>query len=228
MSTPDAQLGIPPAAQLAAEQPPAEQFGTRRNQDEATEFGMWVFLATELMFFGALLLGYAYGRHLDPAGFAEASRHTDLVIGTANTAILLCSALTMSLAIRAAQRLERGALMSFLAVSALLGLLFLALKGYEYHDDIDEGLVPWADFRITGIHRGAAAMFYFLYYALTALHALHLCIAIVVVLVYLVRLRGAAVAPFRQQITVAALYWHFVDGMWVLLYTLIYVASPRS
>jgi cytochrome c oxidase subunit 3 len=222
-----AQLSVPATVE-AAEAAPEEHFGTRENQNEATEFGMWVFLATEVMFFGGLLLGYAYGRHLDPAGFALASRHTDLVIGTANTAILLSSALTMSLAIRAAQRLRRRALLSFLAISAVLGLLFLALKGYEYHDDIDQGLLPWRDFRITGVHRGAAAMFYFLYYALTALHALHLTIAIAVVLIYMVRLRGSTVTPYRQQITVAGLYWHFVDGMWVLLYTLIYVAGPRS
>jgi cytochrome c oxidase subunit 3 len=222
-----AELGVPASIE-AAEAAPEEHFGTRENQNEATELGMWVFLATELMFFGGLLLSYAYGRHLDPAGFAEASRHTDLVIGTANTAILLSSALTMTLAIRAAQQLQRRALLRFLALSALLGLLFLALKGYEYRDDIDQGLVPWLDFRISGVHRGAAAMFYFLYYALTALHALHLAIAIAVVLVYIVRLRGSTVIPYRQQITVAGLYWHFVDGMWVLLYTLIYVASPRS
>jgi len=208
--------------------PVAEHFDTRENQDRATEFGMWVFLATEVMFFGGLLIGYGYGRSHDPAAFAEASRHTDLIIGTANTAVLLTSALLMSFAIRAANLLDRRALMLFLALSAFLGLVFLALKGYEYHDDIDEGLVPWLDFRITGAARGGAMMFYFLYYGLTVLHALHLSIAVAVVLVYLWRLRGRSVAPFRQQIVVAGLYWHFVDAMWVLLFTLIYVAGQRS
>lgn len=89
------------------------------------------------------------------------------------------------------------------------------------------GLVPWLDFRITGAHRAAAAMFYFLYYALTAVHALHLTIAIVVVGLHRASARRRR-RPHRQQIVVAGLYWHFVDGMWVLLYTLIYVASPRS
>jgi cytochrome c oxidase subunit 3 len=206
----------------------AEQFGTRANQDEATEFGMWVFLATELMFFGGLLLGYAYGRHLDPVGFEQASRHTDLVIGTANTAILLTSAMVMSFAIRAAQLLRPRALRNWLALAALLGLLFLALKGYEYHDDLDQALVPWLGFSIGGAHRGAAALFYYLYYALTAVHALHLSIAVIAVGVYLWRLRGRDVAPFRQQLVILGLYWHFVDGMWVLLYTLIYVAGPRG
>jgi cytochrome c oxidase subunit 3 len=205
----------------------AEHFGTRENQNEATEFGMWVFLATELMFFGGLLLGYAYARHRDPAGFAAASQHTDLVIGTANTAILLTSALLMSLAIRAAQLLHRRQLMLFLSLAALLGLLFLALKGYEYHDDIDQGLVPWLDFRFPAPYRSAAALFFYLYYALTAVHALHLSIAVGVVLVYLWRLRGRSAAEFTQQIVVTGLYWHFVDAMWVLLYTLIYVVGPR-
>jgi cytochrome c oxidase subunit 3 len=206
----------------------AEQFGTRENQNEATEFGMWVFLATEMMFFGALLLGYSYGRYHYPEAFLEASHHTDLLIGTLNTFILLTSALAMSLAIRAAHLLDRRQLMLFLAVAALLGLLFLALKGYEYHDDSDEGLVPWFAFSIGEPYRAGAGLFYYLYYALTAVHALHLSIAVVMVLVYLVRLRGQSVARFRQQITVAGLYWHFVDGMWVLLYTLIYVPAHRG
>ncbi|HEX4025763.1 MAG TPA: cytochrome c oxidase subunit 3 [Steroidobacteraceae bacterium] len=207
----------------------AEHFGTRENQNEATEFGMWVFLATELMFFGGLLLGYAYVRHRDPTGFAEASRHTDLVIGTANTAVLLTSALLMSLAIRAAQLLRHRQLMLFLSLAALLGLLFLGLKGYEYHDDIDQGLVPWlgAGFHFPGPHRATAALFFYLYYALTAVHALHLSIAVCVVGIYLWRLRRRSVAAFTQQIVVTGLYWHFVDAMWVLLYTLIYVVGPR-
>jgi cytochrome c oxidase subunit 3 len=205
----------------------AEHFGTRENQNEATEFGMWVFLATELMFFGGLLLGYAYARHLDPAGFAAASRHTDLTIGTANTAILLTSALLMSLAIRAAQLLRHRSLMLFLAAAALLGVVFLALKGYEYHDDIDQGLVPWAQFSFPGPYRAAATLFFYLYYALTAVHALHLSIAVGVVAVYLWRLRRRDPGPFRQQLVVAGLYWHFVDAMWVLLYTLIYVVGRR-
>ena len=208
--------------------PVAEHFDTRENQDRATEFGMWVFIATEVMFFGGLLIGYGYARSHNPAAFAEASRHTDLVIGTANTAVLLTSALLMSFAIRAVNLLDRRALMLFLALSAFLGVLFLALKGYEYHNDIDEGLVPWLDFRITGPYRGGAMMFYFLYYGLTVLHALHLSIAVAVVLVYLYRLRGRSVAVFRQQIVVTALYWHFVDAMWVLLFTLIYVAGQRG
>src|SRR6185437_15611341 len=101
----------------------AEHFGTRENQDEGTEFGMWVFLATELMFFGPLLLGYAFVRHQDPAGVAEASRHTDLVIGSLNTAVLLTSAMVMSFAIRAARLLQRRSLLVYLAIAAVLGLL---------------------------------------------------------------------------------------------------------
>lgn len=210
----------------------AEHFGTRENQDEATEFGMWVFLATEVMFFGPLLIGYAYARHRDPAGFAEASRHTDLLIGSLNTAVLLTSAMIMSFAIRAARLLQRRALLIYLSAAALLGLLFLALKGYEYHDDLDENLVPWLDFHFPSPYRSAAALFYYLYYALTALHAFHLSIAVCIVSVYLWRIARAPADPqgisrFRQQIAIAGLYWHFVDGMWVLLFTLIYVVGHR-
>lgn len=174
----------------------AEHFGTRENQDEGTEFGMWVFLATEVMFFGPLLISYCRLRS-EPPVFCSAVR-------------CWCTC----------PRPPSSA------------LLFLALKGYEYHDDLDENLVPWLGFHFPAPYRSAAALFYYIYYALTALHAFHLSIAVCVVAVYLWRIARAppgpqGIARFRQQIAIAGLYWHFVDGMWVLLFTLIYVVGHR-
>jgi cytochrome c oxidase subunit III len=211
-----------------ATEPVAEHFGTRENQNEGTEFGMWVFLATEVLFFGGLLLGYAYGRHRYPAAWAQASAHTDLVIGTINTFLLITSALMMSLAIRAAQLLRHRQVLLFLILAVALGVMFEGLKGLEYHDDLDMGLAPWFTFAFHGADRAAIGLFFYIYFGLTALHALHLGIAITIASIYIVRIWNRPVKPFRQQIVVMGLYWHFVDGMWVLLYTLIYVAGPRS
>src|SRR5882724_10214268 len=200
----------------------AEHFESRARQREAAELGMWVFLGTELMFFGPLFLGYAYGRWAFPEGFAAASRHTDVVIGTLNTGVLLTSSLFMALGVRAAQLRQRRATMTYLLITAALGALFLILKGIEYRDEWREHLVPWLDFRFEPRHQRAAALFYFLYFAMTGLHAVHLSIGIAVMSVLALRVRTQGLNTLRNPIEMGALYWHFVDGIWVFLYPMLY------
>src|SRR6266576_1055700 len=142
--------------------PLAEQFDDMPQQKEASTLGMWTFLATEILFFGAMFLSYVVYRHAYPAAFAEASRHTIVLFGTVNTAILLTSSLTMALAVRAAQ-LNRGkSLFWFLVATLLLGCCFLAVKGLEYRADLTEHLWPGPHFR-TGLP-SQAQIFWFLYW----------------------------------------------------------------
>lgn len=206
----------------------SEQFESIEQQRAAAELGMWVFLATELMFFGPLFLGYAYGRWAFADSFAAASRHTDVVIGTANTVILLTSSLFMALGLRAAQlnrpRAARGALF----ITGALGAAFLALKGLEYYDEWREHLVPWLDFHFEPQYAHGAALFYFLYFGMTGLHAVHLTIGIGVACVFAVRLRWRPAQHLSRQIEIGALYWHFVDGIWIFLYPILYLVERHG
>jgi cytochrome c oxidase subunit 3 len=206
----------------------AEHYESAARQREAAELGMWVSLTTELMFFGPLFLGYAYGRWSFPEGFAAASRHTDVVIGTLNTAVLLTSSLFMALGVRAAQLRQRRATMAYLLITAALGALFLIFKGIEYHDEWREHLVPWLDFRFEPRHQRAAALFYFLYFAMTGLHAVHLSIGIAVMSVLALRVRTQGLNTLRNPIEMGALYWHFVDGIWVFLYPMLYLLERHG
>ncbi len=206
----------------------AEQFENAERQRQAAELGMWVFLATEIMFFAPLFLGYAYGRWALSDGFAAASRHTDVVIGTLNTAVLLTSSLMMALAVRASRLEQRRATVICLLITAALGLAFLALKGLEYHDEWQEHLIPWLDFRFEAPHRGAAALFYFLYFGMTGLHAIHLSIGVTVMIIFAVRVYRQHVEELRNQIEIGALYWHFVDSIWVFLYPIIYLVERHG
>jgi len=206
----------------------SEQFESATRQRESAELGMWVFLATEIMFFAPLFMGYSYGRWASPEGFAAASRHTDVVIGTANTAVLLTSSLMMALAVRASRLQVRRATVVFLTITALLGLLFLALKGLEYYDEWRENLIPWLDFRFEAPHREAASLFYFLYFGMTGLHAVHLSIGVTMALIFAVRVHRESVKPLGNQIEIGALYWHFVDSIWVFLYPIIYLVERHS
>jgi cytochrome c oxidase subunit 3 len=207
---------------------PAGHFESAERQHQAAELGMWVFLATELMFFGPLFLGYAYGRWALPGGFAAASRHTDVLIGTINTAVLLTSSLFMALGVRAAQLDQARPTRVFLLCTGALGCVFLALKGLEYHDEWREHLVPWLDFRFEPPQRRAAALFYFLYFGMTGLHAVHLTIGVAVMGVFALRLGRRPPERLRNQIEMSALYWHFVDSIWVVLYPILYLVERHG
>lgn len=206
----------------------AEQFESATRQRQAAELGMWVFLATEIMFFAPLFLGYVYGRWAFPDAFAAASRHTDVVIGTVNTVILLTSSLLMALAVRAAKMQQRRASVTFLSLTGAFGLVFLALKGLEYYGEWQEHLIPWLDFHFEPAQRSGAVLFYFLYFGATGLHALHLSIGVTIVLIFAVRVGRQGIARLGNQLEIGALYWHFVDSIWVLLYPMIYLLERHG
>jgi cytochrome c oxidase subunit 3 len=192
--------------------------------DTAT-LAMWVFLATEVMFFGALFLGYLHMRMGDPQGIAAASRHTHEWLGTINTAILLTSSFTMVLAVRAARLAEREEARRFLWITAALGLSFMAVKGLEYTMEWNEGLVPGLHFTVTE-HVHATALFFYLYFVATGIHALHLAIGVATVSWLAWRLRAPAPPDWRvDEIDALGLYWHFVDAIWIVLYPLFYLVD---
>src|SRR5947207_549589 len=138
----------------------AEQFDDLSQQREASTLGMWTFLATEVLFFGAMFLAYITYRHSYPQAFAEASHHTLVLYGTVNTAILLTSSLTMALAVHAASEDRARRLFGFLLVTVFLGLCFLGVKGLEYHEDLKQQLWPGPHYR-AGLPP-AAQIFWFL------------------------------------------------------------------
>jgi cytochrome c oxidase subunit 3 len=208
----------------------AEQFSSRAQQDFARTFGMWVFIASELLFFGPLLFGYLYLRVRYPEACAAASRHTDFVLGTVNTALLLTSSLLVALAGQAAEGGRRRRAAWLLAATAALGLAFLLVKGWEYHAEFAEHLFPGRGFRPE--HGGALQdlpgmeLFFVLYFASTGLHALHLTIGIAACLLLAAGLRKAAPAgPSSEAVELTGLYWHFVDLVWIFLYPLLYLVG---
>src|SRR5436190_14879786 len=128
----------------------AHQFEDAQQQEEAATLGMWVFLATEVLLFGALLMAYAVYRSTYPAIFAEASRHLNVYLGTFNTAVLLCSSLAMAFAVNEAQRGRNRYVVGYLGVTLVLGVAFLAIKSYEYYTKYEEGLLPGTAFSWSG------------------------------------------------------------------------------
>jgi len=213
----------PVAASHAAH---AHHFDSNEQQRESASLGMWVFLVTEVMFFGGLFLAYILYRWSWPAAFAAASHHLDVGLGTFNTAVLIGSSLTMALAVRAAQLGNRRSIAVFLVLTMILGSIFLGIKGYEYHHKYVEHLIPGAGFQFPGSEPGHSEMFFCLYFAMTGLHALHMIIGLGVLFVMLVlALRGRFSAAYYNPIECTGLYWHFVDIVWIFLFPLLYLIA---
>jgi cytochrome c oxidase subunit III len=213
---------------------PAIQFETLHQQRQASLFGMWIFLATELMIFGGLLTAYAIYRAEYPAEFIAGSKRLNLLIGAVNTVVLLTSSLTMALAVRAAQTGLRKRTVWLLLLTVAFGATFMVLKGVEYYSDYTDNLMPgvafqpkeWTDQGLAAEH---VQLFLILYYFMTLLHALHLTVGIVLLL-FIAHLawRGKFSPANYGGVEVSGLYWHFIDIVWIFLLPLLYLIGTRT
>jgi cytochrome c oxidase subunit 3 len=202
---------------------PEMQYADLAQQGETAQLGMWLFLATEVLFFGGMMAAYLAYRLTYPADFAEAAKESVLWIGSVNTVILLTSSVTMVMAIESAAAGAQRRILRYLLVTAGLGVLFLILKGYEYAKDYEDAVFPVLNFHIERAHAGPAELFWLFYFYATGLHAIHLTIGIVLVLVMAHRARrGAFRSGYYAALEVTGLYWSFVDTVWVFLFALIY------
>jgi cytochrome c oxidase subunit III len=204
-----------------------EQFEEMPQQKEAATLGMWAFLATEVLFFGAMFMSYIAYRNAYPQAFAEASHHTIVLFGTVNTAILLTSSLTMALAVHAARENNIKWLFRFLTITIVLALAFLAVKGLEYREDLREHLWPGPHFKPELPPQ--AQIFWVLYWIMTGVHALHVTVGVGLLstMAWLTSRRKFS-ADYYTPIEMSGLYWHFVDIIWIFLYPLLYLIQRYS
>jgi len=205
-------------------------FATPEQQMDAATLGMWTFLITEVLFFGGMFAGYAVYRGMYPDAFASTSRYMNLVLGGTNTAVLICSSLTMALSVRAAQLSKRRDLILFLILTMIFGTIFLVIKGFEYHDKWVEQLVPGFNFRYDEAIQYAhnAQILFFLYFAMTGMHALHMVVGLGLLTFLLVQAnRRVFHANYFAPVEMIGLYWHFVDIVWIFLFPLLYLIGQN-
>ena len=204
----------------------AHQFDDSEQQFEASSLGMWVFLLTEVMFFGGLFVGYIVYRTAYPETWALASNTLDVVLGGLNTAVLIGSSLTMVLAVHSAQTGNRKLLVLFLVLTIVLGGVFLGVKSVEYTHKFEENHVPGPSFHFEGDQSRHAQLFFSFYFAMTGMHALHMIIGIGILLVLVWKaVQGRFTAEYFNPIEMFGLYWHFVDIIWIFLYPLLYLVG---
>ena len=208
----------------------AHHFEDLEQQKEASSFGMWLFLVTEIMFFGGLFCAYLIYRRANFAAFAEASATLDIGLGAFNTAVLIASSLTMAMAVWSAQMSKKKLLVFFLLATFVLGGVFLGVKVVEYSHKFHEHHVPGRHFTWDDPATAPGAqMFFSLYFAMTGLHASHMVVGMALILFLLVpAARGRFSRDWYNPIECFGLYWHFVDIVWIFLFPLLYLIGRHG
>jgi cytochrome c oxidase subunit III len=201
-------------------------FQTMQQQQEAATLGMWIFLVTEVMFFGGLLMAYLLYRVWYPEAWSEGSLELDIRLGGLNTVVLILSSLTMALAVRAAQTGSNKATVRWLLLTMALGLTFLVVKFFEYEHKWELNHIPGPNFVFEGPHAAQVEIFLSLYFGLTGLHALHMVIGFVLLSVICWMSHKNRVSPeWNTPVELSGLYWHFVDIVWIFLFPLLYLVD---
>lgn len=224
----------------------AHHFDDFEQQREAGTLGMWAFLVTEVMFFGGLFLAYIIYRSKYPVEFALASNSLNVTMGFINTLVLICSSVTMALAVYFSQIGKTRLLIGFLLSTMALGLAFLGIKSVEYHEKYVEHHIPvrfptyqfkWEPHAAEGstvhapdpaVDTGKVEMFFWLYFAMTGVHALHMIVGLgVLTTLVIMAKRGRFTPEYHSPVELSGLYWHFVDIVWIFLFPLLYLIGAH-
>jgi cytochrome c oxidase subunit 3 len=205
-------------------------FDDAAQQFDSSTLGMWVFLITEIMFFGGMFASYTIYRNMYPAAFASTSQFMDVTLGATNTAVLIFSSFTMVMAVRSAQLGLKKPLIWFLIATMVLGVAFLFIKGIEYHTKYVEHHIPGPGFHYEDPQfQHQAQILFFLYFAMTGLHAIHMIVGLGLVGTLVVMAARDRFTPeWYTPVDIIGLYWHFVDIVWIFLFPLLYLIGHTT
>ncbi|HRK01023.1 MAG TPA: cytochrome c oxidase subunit 3 family protein [Oligoflexia bacterium] len=202
----------------------AHHFESADHEFETSKFGMWVFLVTEIMLFGGLFIAYGIYRGMYPEMFMEAHHALNKIMGAVNTVVLICSSLTMALAVGMAQRNERAKSAKLMMATLFFACMFLVIKYFEYSHKIHIGLLPGAFYNNPDITHPKAPIFFSIYFLMTGLHGLHVLIGMGLIIWVLRRtMKGEFSSAYYTPVEIAGLYWHLVDLIWIYLFPLLYL-----
>ena len=212
-------------------------FVDAEQQRDAATLGMWLFLGTEIMFFGGMFCAYLIYRFWYYNEFAAGSRSLDIWLGTINTAVLICSSLTVALGVRAAQMGKRKLLVILLLLTIVFGLAFLGIKGVEWFDKYKHHHIPGRSFSADKLAKDYPQIhidpqheqiYFSLYFAMTGLHALHMIIGVgLFAFLTYYAWKGRYTPKYYTPIEMGGLYWHFVDIVWIYLFPLLYLIDRK-
>lgn len=199
-------------------------FASAYAEFDASKFGMWLFLVTEVLLFGGLFVAYAIFRGLYPETFHLAHHELNKVLGATNTVVLLLSSLTMALAVHFAQTNQRTRSMQMLVVTFLCAATFMVIKYFEYSHKFHLGIFPGRYYHFDGIKADATAVFFSIYFMMTGLHGIHVLIGMILIgWVFFRTKRKDFNDKYYTPVELTGLYWHLVDLIWIFLFPLLYL-----
>lgn len=200
------------------------QYQDANHQARTAVAGMWLFLATEVLFFGGLILAWMFCRHWQQQGFDAGAQGTLIAFGTVNLALLVTSSFVYAAGLAWMRLGSPRRLAQCCGVTATIGVVFLILKFVEWYKDINDNWFPAGDFKLNGTLEGGARLFWSFYFIATGLHALHMIVGVCLVL-WIMRLARRRIfsAVWHTPVEVVGLYWSFVDVVWIVLFPLIYL-----
>jgi cytochrome c oxidase subunit 3 len=245
-------LATSPVPEVVTQHSLRHHFATLEQQRQSSTLGMWIFLVTEIMFFGGLFTAYLIYRVDHPSIWLEGARHMEFGLGTLNTIILLTSSFTVALGVNFAQLGKTKITAILLMATVVMGLGFLGVKSIEYYNHYVEGTVPGPWWNVEKIKEADAKhwleehknepnaqppeetvpnelqLFFYIYFVMTGLHALHVTIGIVALTFIAVwSWKGKYSKEYHTPVHITGLYWHFVDLVWIFLYPLLYLIANK-
>jgi cytochrome c oxidase subunit 3 len=202
-----------------------EQYGDFAQQDHTLKFGMWVFLASEVLLFAALFALYAAYRTMYVDDFRAAIEHNTLAYGTVNMFVLLVSSFTVALSVWAVRHGRNGTAVALQLTTIALGIAFLVIKLFEYAEHFHERALPGRYYHMIELPTFGANRFFTMYWVMTGVHALHVTGGVCVVgwLVYRTATRHYTPEHYAG-LEMGTMYWHLVDVIWIFLWPLLYLA----
>jgi cytochrome c oxidase subunit III len=222
----DSPIGPPDPKKHSPGWQVAHHFDTADQQFDSGKMGVWLFLVTEILFFGGLFCAFFIFRSWYFESFVEAHHHLDKVMGAINTMVLIFSSLTMALAVRSAQVNDRKKTVALLFVTLLCAGAFLVVKYFEYTHKIHDGLLPGKWFHATGFHSAHPGMFFAVYFMMTGIHGLHVVIGMGLILWIMIRANNGEFSQrYYAPVEGVGLYWHLVDLVWIYLFPLLYLVG---
>ena len=222
----DTTIAHPPHEHAAHDPHLRHHFATAEQQLDSATLGMWTFLITEVLFFGGMFTAYVIYRSLYHDAFASTSQWMNVPLGGLNTGVLICSSLSMAMAVRAAQLGERNKQIISLILTMFFGIVFLGVKAFEYHEKWREHLIPGPGFAYPEAPQffHNAQILFFLYFAMTGMHAVHMIIGLGLLTFLVINAYKSKYGPsYFTPVEMIGLYWHFVDVVWIFLFPLLYL-----
>jgi cytochrome c oxidase subunit 3 len=204
----------------------AHHFNSGLEEFEACKQAMWIFLVTEILFFSGMFLAYAILRVFYPDMMKQAHELLNWRMGGLNTIILICSSLTMALAVSASQRGETKKLIRCLWLTLMFAAGFLVVKFFEYSHKIHEGILPGAMYHYEELKTAKVPLFFSVYFVMTGIHGVHVIIGMGVIYWLIRRASRNEFGPnYFTPVEITGLYWHFVDLVWIYLFPLLYLVG---